>query len=182
MKTWYTADPHFGHANILSYCDRPFSSIEEMDAALLAMFRRMVAPEDRLIILGDFMFRMDFERGKRLFDAIPGHKILVVGNHDRNPTRRLGWAEVHDTLMITDAGARLYLFHYPCITWPGIRHGVLHLFGHVHQNFEGTRGAVNVGLDVWNMQVVDIEGIRARSRRLPVNPLLAHLEPGLSMP
>jgi calcineurin-like phosphoesterase family protein len=31
---WFTADSHFGHTSILDYCQRPFGSVEEMDAAL----------------------------------------------------------------------------------------------------------------------------------------------------
>lgn len=32
--TWFTADTHLGHANILHLCDRPFQSVEKMDAAI----------------------------------------------------------------------------------------------------------------------------------------------------
>lgn len=38
---YYTADPHFGHRNILAHCNRPFSSVEEMDKALI--YHRMPA-------------------------------------------------------------------------------------------------------------------------------------------
>jgi len=36
MTIWYTADTHFGHENVMKFCDRPFSSVEEMDATLIA--------------------------------------------------------------------------------------------------------------------------------------------------
>ncbi len=33
---WYfTADEHYGHANIIEHCDRPFDSVEAMDEALI---------------------------------------------------------------------------------------------------------------------------------------------------
>jgi len=32
---WFTADFHFGHNNIIPYCNRPFRSVEEMDLTIL---------------------------------------------------------------------------------------------------------------------------------------------------
>ncbi|WP_232831425.1 hypothetical protein [Pseudogemmobacter bohemicus] len=39
------------------------------------------------------------------------------------------------------------LCHYPMMTWNHARQGALHLFGHVHGNWQGTANSVNV--DVW---------------------------------
>lgn len=30
---YFTADTHFGHCNVIRFCDRPFASAEEMDEA-----------------------------------------------------------------------------------------------------------------------------------------------------
>ena len=32
MQVWFTADTHFGHGNIIKYCQRPFMSREERAA------------------------------------------------------------------------------------------------------------------------------------------------------
>jgi calcineurin-like phosphoesterase family protein len=32
---WFTANFHFGHNNIIRYCDRPFRSVEEMDQTIV---------------------------------------------------------------------------------------------------------------------------------------------------
>lgn len=32
MVTWFSADPHLGHANIISHCNRPIADVKEMDA------------------------------------------------------------------------------------------------------------------------------------------------------
>lgn len=33
---YYIADTHFGHESILKMCDRPFDSIDQMNASLIA--------------------------------------------------------------------------------------------------------------------------------------------------
>ena len=32
---FFTADLHFGHANIIRHCARPFADVEEMDLSLI---------------------------------------------------------------------------------------------------------------------------------------------------
>lgn len=56
MTIWYTADTHFGHENIIRFCNRPSSSISRMDAALLENMWKLVKPDDYPWILGDFAF------------------------------------------------------------------------------------------------------------------------------
>jgi len=34
-NVWFTADFHFGHKNIIRYCDRPFASVEQMNEIIL---------------------------------------------------------------------------------------------------------------------------------------------------
>ena len=80
----YLADMHFDHADIISYDNRPFDGVEEMNAALIANWNRTVTdPEDLTWILGDFCMG-DAERWKALLARLNGRKALILGNHD-NP-------------------------------------------------------------------------------------------------
>ena len=54
MKTFVIADTHFGHSNIIKYCDRPFVTTEEMDRQLIEKWNSVVGKEDIVYHLGDF--------------------------------------------------------------------------------------------------------------------------------
>src|SRR5580658_1871636 len=54
VNSWFTSDFHLGHRNIIRYCSRPFASVEEMDAAILANLNELVGANDVLYFLGDF--------------------------------------------------------------------------------------------------------------------------------
>ena len=56
-KFWLTSDTHYGHGNIITYTNRPFKSLEEMDYKLIKNHNSLVSPEDTVFFLGDFCFR-----------------------------------------------------------------------------------------------------------------------------
>ena len=81
MKTYLTADLHINHFNVIGYCNRPFASVEEMDAALIANWNAVVSQEDRVVFLGDFSMRgQHFLKLRELNFAT---LVFVYGNHDR---------------------------------------------------------------------------------------------------
>lgn len=53
--------------------------------------------------------------------------------------RELPWASQQELAIVRDDDTIFVLCHYPTITWPHARHGSIHLFGHVHNNWRGTR-------------------------------------------
>jgi calcineurin-like phosphoesterase family protein len=44
--TWFTSDFHFGHFNIIRYCNRPFTSTEEMDTCIVDRMNQCVKSND----------------------------------------------------------------------------------------------------------------------------------------
>lgn len=79
---WFISDTHFGHANIIKYCDRPFKDFEQMDEALIENWNNVVGEEDVIYHMGDVAMGK-WERWEGIFNRLNGYKILVVGNHDR---------------------------------------------------------------------------------------------------
>jgi len=54
MTTWFTADLHLGHRNIIRYCDRRFESVGVMNRALIARWNEIDDDDDTVRVLGDF--------------------------------------------------------------------------------------------------------------------------------
>ncbi len=82
MTTWFTADLHFGHANIIRYCDRPFSDAQQMNEAMIDNWNERVGPNDTVFVVGDFALGTIADT-LPLAAALAGHKVLIAGNHDR---------------------------------------------------------------------------------------------------
>ncbi len=182
MTNWYTADTHFGHENIIKFCDRPFRSANHMDAVLMQNLWTMVGPKDALWIVGDFAFGQkakDREWLTSLFFKLPGaEKHLIVGNHDLEPTLALPWDSISHMAEVKDGpDSQMHtLCHYPMITWNRARRGALQIFGHVHKNWKGSNNSVNAGVDVWDYMPVRFEDLARRAKSLPQNKHWADVE------
>ncbi|QXI66101.1 hypothetical protein CP157_03893 (plasmid) [Paracoccus marcusii] len=179
MADYFTADTHFGDDHIRRFFSRPFVSTLEMDTALVAGTQSIKAT-DNLWIIGDFACcntEADRARAAEVFDLLPGQKHLVCGNHDDEWVKRqLPWSSVQDMVELDAAGRRLVLCHYPMVTWNGARDGAIHLFGHVHTNWRGAGGQVNVGVDLWGFRPVTVAEAELRSLTLPPSKLHARAE------
>lgn len=82
MTTFFSSDQHFGHENIIGYCDRPFNSVDHMNRVMINNWNAVVAPDDTVIVVGDFAMGR-IEESLELALELNGDKILVPGNHDR---------------------------------------------------------------------------------------------------
>lgn len=79
---WYTSDHHFGHANIINMCRRPFHSVENMNKLMIQNWNEVVAPDDEVYYLGDFAMG-EIAVTLPIISRLNGKVTLVCGNHDR---------------------------------------------------------------------------------------------------
>jgi len=166
MKTWFTADLHFGHANIIRFCSRPFGSVEEMDACLIDNWNSCVARNDRVIVVGDFAYRIEERRLRAIFGKLNGQKALVIGNHDNAATLALPWAmPPRDILRIRVDDETVVACHYALRDWPGRE--AVHVYGHAHGTLPGNARSLDVGVDCWNYRPVTLAEVQARLVALP---------------
>jgi hypothetical protein len=90
INVWFTSDFHFGHRNILRYCNRPFDSIEDMDATLLANLNSKVGENDILYFLGDLCLG-GADRARLYRDRIVCRNIhMIEGKSRPGPSRAQG--------------------------------------------------------------------------------------------
>ena len=169
-KTFFTADTHFGHRGVLGMCQRPFTDIEEHDAALVAAWNAVVGPRDTVWHLGDFALGASPERCADLFRRLRGRKRLVRGNHDRRRVLDLAWESQDDIASVVVEGQRLILCHYGMRAWPGAFRGSLHLYGHTHGLLPDTAQSCDVGVDRWSYRPASLEEIRERMAATPDIP------------
>jgi len=161
---WFTSDLHFGHANIIKYCNRPFKDVEEMNRVLIENWNSVVGKTDTVYHLGDFAFRRTFSGhdGSDLdFESqVNGKVIFLKGNHDSKYPKC-----IIESMIIRQEGHRIHLNHYPELANPLM----MSLVGHVHNkwkvqyhvNANNTMGfpIVNVGIDVWDYRPVSLQQI-----------------------
>jgi calcineurin-like phosphoesterase family protein len=124
---------HLGHKNILRFDQRPFFTVEEMDAEIIKNWNRAVTPADEVYILGDMFWKN--EGAAEVLRSLHGRKYLVLGNHDRinsDMQREFVWIKEIET--IKDGDKHVVLCHYPIAHWKNQRNGYIHLYGHIHQS------------------------------------------------
>ena len=84
MIKWIIGDTHFYHYNIIEYCDRPFSSVEEMNELMIYNWNSVVSNKDMVYHLGDFAFgKGSREHIAEIRTKLNGNIFLFKGNHDR---------------------------------------------------------------------------------------------------
>ena len=196
-QSWFSADLlHLGHWNIGKYCNRPFSSVQEMDDTIIRRINEKVDEKDTFFMLGDFAFSKDrkhwFDVWKEYRSRINCRNVeLICGNHDPHcedytPKQELMklFSKVlqarmvrisrHTPLMPWETGLphdrQIYLHHYACRTWPHSHHGSFMFYGHSHGSLPDDPHALSldVGVDAIAKKLA-IDGQLLPENYRPVN-------------
>lgn len=122
---WLITDTHFYHEKMITeWGIRP----EDYNEKIIDSMRRLIAPQDFLIHLGDVIF-YQYPRLKELLDSVPCRKVLAMGNHDRksrNWYMKNGFDLAVDSFVMGD----IIFSHKPMRALPsGCR---INIHGHFH--------------------------------------------------
>ena len=148
MKIWITSDHHFFHRNIIRYCDRPFTSYQEMNEFMIRKWNEKVNREDIVIHLGDFCL-FGIEKARQIKEQLNGTIILIRGNHDYNNMEELGFIVAGEKWQI----GKLILTHRP-LDKEEIPAGMINVHGHIH-NKDSFNG-VNVSVEKTGYSPVEL--------------------------
>lgn len=159
-RVWFTSDIHFGHQSMITYCNRPWKTADEMDDGIIRIWNNTVDNADRVYILGDLSMH-NWNRSVEILDQLNGQKYLIAGNHDskliKNSTFKSNFHWIKDlfTLKVKDPDAHngrqlIVLCHYAMKIWNQSHHGAWHLHGHSHGslNENPNKKRIDVGFDV----------------------------------
>ena len=158
MTVFFTSDTHFGDHRVLNLYPRPYASVAEMDAALVANWNAAVGEGDEVWHLGDFA--RTAAGARELLPQLAGTQRLSVGNNDP-PGALEGWASVAPYAETEANGLRLVLCHYPFRSWNGQHRGALNLHGHSHGRLKPLPRQFDVGVDVRGYRPVTLEMLLA---------------------
>jgi calcineurin-like phosphoesterase family protein len=147
-RTFVTSDLHFGHKNIVEFCQRPFADVDHMNEALVRRWNLCVPPTANVIVLGDFSFASK-SKTQEILCSLNGFIYFVWGNHDRGREEWMlktpGVIAGFDALRIKDNGKTIMMTHYPLESF----REDYHLHGHTHGQSVPKYGRIDVGVDAY---------------------------------
>ena len=165
---FFTADLHLGHKNIIKHCDRPFSSVEEMDEHIITIWNSIIGSNDNVYIIGDLIFRSNVAPQSYL-NSLRGKKHLILGNHDTAWIKKVEmskhFASVERLAEISDGQHKIALCHYPLLSWNHMAKGSYMIHGHIHNNREAQYfpllrqmpNLLNAGVDINGFRPVKLD-------------------------
>jgi len=157
---------NFGHANIIKYCERPFTDVEDMNKTIIKNFNEILKPDDMIYHIGDWCFK-NSPGGKAgegvprkafwYLDQLTGIWILLKGNHDRNNSLKTKLLHA----VVEFGRQKFWLTHNPKDANPNF---AVNLVGHVHEAWKIrrlTKNSImyNVGVDVHSFRPVSFEQV-----------------------
>ena len=141
---FFTADTHFNHANIIRFCNRPFSDVLEMNETMIENWNKVVKTKDTVYHLGD----LGFGEFGYILDRLNGKIVLIRGSHDKDALVYHDRLDCFSNLReIYIEGQPIILCHYCMRVWSKSHYNSWHLYGHSHGNLAPQGKSWDVGVD-----------------------------------
>jgi calcineurin-like phosphoesterase family protein len=179
MKHWFTSDTHFGHANIIKYCNRPFKSLEEMDKTIINNWNKVVSAGDIVYHLGDFCFGREDSTFDFYLRRLNGLIIFIKGNHDKLAWRnRRHFYRAYDSYFEEEVNEQsITLCHYSMNVWNKSHYGAWHLYGHSHGTLPDNPHSLSFdcGVDCTEFTPLSFEQVKEKMAKKLWRPIDHHV-------
>lgn len=172
MKYFFTADEHYGHFNIIKYCDRPFASVQEMDDEIIKRHNEVVGVDDTVFHIGDFTLIKDLKRVHNYIRRLNGIHVFLRGSHDYwmdEVETTDSSMQYHEIEKREIEGEYIVMCHYAMRTWARSHFNSWQLFGHSHGKLKGVGKQIDVGVDTNNFYPYSFKEIKSRMNKLENN-------------
>ena len=146
---WFTADYHLSHKNIIKYCNRPFTNVEEMNATILNNLEKKVKHGDIVYFLGDLSFKKD--TALMFFKKLTDIEIhFIIGNHDHTDVIKLADLYCNSVSRLKEIQIEdqsITLCHYAMRIWNRSNYNAWQLHGHSHGTIAPFEYQYDIGID-----------------------------------
>ena len=166
-QIWVWSDPHFNHANIIWYCDRPFKDVPHMNEALIENWNAKVKPDDIGYMLGD-IYCGNKGSINSILHRLNGKKRLILGNHDtpEDGILRHHFQKIMMWRLFKDE--KVLLTHVPI--HPASlteKYDLRNVHGHIHEKSLNDPRYINVSVEHTDYAPVALEDLYGfRSKRI----------------
>ena len=181
---YLTSDWHLYHNNIISFCNRPYKNVDEMNSCLLDNYRNTVPKDAICFVLGDILFEPKIASFRvkdfgKIIKELPGRKFLIKGNHDHYSLTEyldMGFEEVLTVIKGSNIKFHHRMDAYMYYQKYGLHYNDMpegykeikelgifekcknvHIIGHVHTIFKKLGKVVNCSVDVWDYKPIKFE-------------------------
>jgi len=168
---WFTSDEHYGHENIIKFCNRPFKDVQEQTEEMIRRHNEVVQDGDEVYHLGDMFWDIPTTQAWKIRDRLKANHKYIWGNHEKGMKRAYSgkqsakWnfeflGDLHT--LKPDLKPSITLCHYSMRTWPQSHRGSYHLYGHTHGVLQGHGLSMDVGVDANNFYPISIDEVHRK--------------------
>ena len=156
---YITSDTWFGRPQILQIANRKFNDVDEMNAALIKNWNKVVKKNDIVFHLGNFAW--DPQTARKVLKKLNGQIYFMIGSADEaflDVAHEFDHVTILEDQILELPQFDSIICHYPLEVWNGKDSGTIHFHGHTvfsHKTDLSKSHRVNACTDFWNYTPVN---------------------------
>ena len=160
---WFASDLHFNHDNLKLLKRTCFKDVKEMNITLINNWNEKIRKKDIVWYLGDWGFFKNIVEFEDIIGQLNGKINFIIGNHDlKKNIYRIEWLfhSVNYWKLISIERQKIFLCHFPMLSWDKMHSGSWNLYGHSHGNCSSLINQLDVSVDNCNYYPISFEEVK----------------------